>query len=125
MVTRGAAGDGRYAGDDTTDTAVVMEEAMLVCPDLIELVSEVLVISELEVAVADFLEDDEGEPEFNIGIPRELKTLLAAFRLSALGVDSSEGLSVRESLPSLRINLSRDRPLVHHVPIQSLIEGRS
>ena len=60
MVTGGAAGDGRYAGDDTTDTAVVMEEAMLVCPDLIEVVSEVLVTSEAVVAIIDdFLEDDE------------------------------------------------------------------
>jgi hypothetical protein len=60
---------GEYVGDDTTDTAVAMEEAMLVCPDLIEVVSEALVTPEAAVAIIDgFLEDDEGEPEFNIDI---------------------------------------------------------
>ena len=125
-VTRGAAGDGRYGGDDTTDAAVVMEEVMPVCPDLIDIVSEALVTSEVAVAIVDdFLEDDEGGPEFNIDMPRALNTLLAALRLSALGVDSLDDLSVRESLSSLRTDRSRDRPLDHHVPIQSPIEGRS
>ena len=83
MVTSGAAGDGRYAGDDTIEAVVVMEEAMLVCPDLIEAVSEALVMmSEAGVAIIDgFLEDDEREPEFNIDIPRGLNTLLVALRL--------------------------------------------
>ena len=83
-MTKGAAGDRRnegWAGEDTTDTAVDMEEAMLVCPDLIEVVSEALVRSEASVAIMDGpLEDDEGEPEFN-DMPRELNTLLAALRL--------------------------------------------
>jgi hypothetical protein len=58
-----------------------MEEAMLVCPDLIEVVSEALVTSEASVAIMDGpLEDDEGKPEFN-DMPRELNTLLAALRL--------------------------------------------
>ena len=82
MVTRGAAGDGRYAGEDTTDRAVVIEEAMLVCSDLIEAVSEALVMSEAAVAILDdFLEGDEGKLEFNIDMPRELNTFLAAPRL--------------------------------------------
>ena len=54
---------------------------MLVCPDLIEVVSEALVRSEASVAIMDGpLEDDEGELEFN-DMPRELNTLLAALRL--------------------------------------------
>jgi hypothetical protein len=83
MVTKGAAGDGRYAGEDTTDAAVAMEEAMLVCPDLIEAVSEpLLVTSGVAVAIMDvFLKGNEGELEFNIDMPRELSTLLAALRL--------------------------------------------
>ena len=126
MVTGGAAGDGRYAGDDTTDTAVVMEEAILVCPDLIDAVSESLVTSDVTVAIVDdILEDNEGVLAFNIDMPRESNTLLAAAIrfLRDLGVDSLD-LSVGGS-GSLRTNRSRDRPLAHHVPIQSPIEGRS
>ena len=83
MVTRGAAGEGRHegwAGEDTIDMVVVVEEAMSVCPDLMEAVSEVLVTPAGTGAIMDgCLEDDDG---VNIDdMPRELNTLLAALRL--------------------------------------------
>jgi hypothetical protein len=58
-----------------------MEEGILLCPDMIEAVSEVLVTSEAVVAIVDDLLEDDGEPEFNIDMPKEFNTLLAALRL--------------------------------------------
>ena len=85
MVTIGAAVEGKNdggTGGDTMDTAVDMEEGMSVRPDLIEAVSEPLVTSKASVAIMGcLLEDDTGGPGFNIDMPRELKTLLAALRL--------------------------------------------
>lgn len=102
----------------------VMEEVMLVCPDLVEVVSETLLAWEVADVIMGF-EDDEGAPEFNIDMPRELNTLLAALRLLDLGVESSGDLSIGGSLSSSSTVRSRDRPLAHHAPIQSPIEGRS
>ena len=64
------------------ETAVDMEEAMLVCPDLMEAVSGVLVTSEASATIMDrLLVEDEGGSEFNIDMPREVNTVLAALRL--------------------------------------------